>query len=157
MSLFRQHMPTMEQELKKTQKNVKKANKKKRKRKETPEIFERWENNENRWSKCSTNPYVLLSRSLVPRLVERCLANRGINLKSSNNEDYLVVKSNFSTTFTVNREEKTKSGPQVRNVCLKEYAYLKYNTHYDQFPLILIIIDQNPEIIPWGTNRFDKL
>ena len=79
-------------------------------------------------------PYILFFRSLVQRLVQRCQENCGINLKPSDNEDYLVVKSHGSTTFTVNGEEKTRSGPQYvhfNNVCLKEYAYLKHNTRYD--------------------------
>ena len=29
------------------------------------------------------------------------------------------------------------------NVCLKEYAQLKHNTRYDQFPLNLVTIDEN--------------
>ena len=39
MSLFRQHMPTMEQGLKKTQKNVKKANKKKKEKERGPQKY----------------------------------------------------------------------------------------------------------------------
>ena len=79
-------------------------------------------------------PYILFFRSLVQRLVQRCQENCGINLKPSDNEDYLLLKSRGSNTFTVNGEEKTRSGPQYvhfNNVCLKEYAYLKHNTRYD--------------------------
>ena len=145
-------MSTMEQEFKKPQKSGKKANEKQRKRKGTPEIFvERVQKDEKRTRIDHPNvqpqvPYVLFFRSLVPRLVQRCQRNCGINLKPSDNEDYLVVKSHGSTTFTVNGEEKTRSGPQYvhfKNVCLKEHAYLKHNTRYDQFPLNLITIDKN--------------
>ena len=58
----------------------------------------------------------------------------------------MVVKSHGSTTFTVNGEEKTRTGRQYvhfNNVCLKEYAYLKHNTRYDQFPLNLTTIEKN--------------
>ena len=84
--------------------------------------------------------------SLVSRLVQRCQGNCGVNLKPSDNEDYLVVKSHGSTTFIVNGEEKARSGPQYvhfYNICLKEYAYLKHNTRCDQLPLNLITIDTN--------------
>ena len=47
-------------------------------------------------------PYVLFFRSLAPRIVQRCQWNCGINLKPSDNENYLVVKSYGSTTYTVN-------------------------------------------------------
>ena len=149
VSLFRQHMPTMEQEFKKPQKSGKKANEKQRKRKETPEIFvERVQKDEKRKRIDDSNvqpqvPYVSFFRSLLPRLVQRCQGNCGINLKPLDNEDYLVVKSHGSTTFTVNGEEKTRSGPHFNNVCLKEYAYLKHNTRYDQFPLNNITNDKN--------------
>ena len=69
--------------------------------------------------------------------MQRCPGNCGINT---------VVKSHGSTTFTVNGEEKTRSSQQYvhfSSVCLKEYAYLKHNTRYDQFPLNLITIDKN--------------
>ena len=137
VSLFRQHMPTMEQEFKKPQKSGKKANEKERKRKKTPEIFiERVQKDEKRARIDDANvqpqvPHVLFSRHLVPRLVPKYQRNCGINPKPSDNEDYLVVKSHGSTTFTVNGEEKTRSGPQYvhfNNVCLKEYACLKHNT-----------------------------
>ena len=64
----------------------------------------------------------------------------------SDNEDYLVLISHGSTTFTIHGEEKMRSGPQyvhLNNVCLKEYAYLKHNTLYDQFPLNNITNDKN--------------
>ena len=67
--------------------------------------------------------------------------NSGINLKPSDNEDYPVIKSQVSATFTVNGEENMRRCPQYvhfNNVCLKEYGYLKHSTCYDQFPLNLI-------------------
>ena len=109
----------MEQEFKKPQRSVKKANEKQRK-KETPEIFiERVQKDEKRTSIDDTNfqpqvPYILFFRSLVPRIVHRCQGKCGINLKALDNEDYLVVKSHGSTTFTVNGEEKREV---VRNIC----------------------------------------
>ena len=49
VSLFQQHMPTMEQDFKKPQKSGKKAIEKQRKRKEAPEIFiERVQKDEKR-------------------------------------------------------------------------------------------------------------
>ena len=86
-----------EQEFKKPQKSGKKANEKQRKRKETPEIFvERVQKDEKRTRIDDPNvqpkvPYVLFFRSLVPRLVQRCQGNCSINLKPSDDEDYLVV------------------------------------------------------------------
>ena len=87
VSLFRQHMPTMEKEFKKPQKSGKKANEKQRKRKETQER-ERVQKDEKRTRIDDPNvqpqvPCVLFFRSLVPRLVQRCQGNCGINLKPS--------------------------------------------------------------------------
>ena len=119
VSLFRQRMPTMEKEFKKPQKSGKKANEKQRKRKETPEIFvERVQKYEKRTRIDDPNvqpqvPYLLFFRSLVPRLVQRCQGNCGNNLKPSDNEDYLIVKSHGSTTFTVNGEEKNEKWSTV--------------------------------------------
>ena len=48
---------------------------------------------------------------LVPKPVQSYQGNCGINLKASDNEDYLAVKSHSSTTITVNGEENTRSGP----------------------------------------------
>ena len=151
VSLFQQHMSAIEKEFKKPQKSGEKANEKQRKRKETPEIFvERVQKDEKRTSIDDPNvqpqvPYVLFFWSLVPRLFQRCQGNCSINLKSSDNEDYLVVKSHGST-ITVNGEEKTRSGLKYvhfNNVCLKEYAYLKHNACYDQFLLKLVAIDKD--------------
>ena len=117
-----------------------KTNEKQRKRKETPEIFvERVQKDEKRIRIDDPNvqpqvPYVLFFQSLVPRLVQRYQGCYGINLKPSDNEDYLVVKSHSSTSFTVNGEEKTRSGSQYvhfNNVYFNEYAYLKHNNRYD--------------------------
>ena len=112
VSLFWQHIQTMKQEFKNPQKSEKKANEKQRKRMETSQMVkesERWEKNNNRWSIFFFNfifqpqvPYVLFFRSLAPRIVQRCQWNCGINLKPSDNENYLVVKSYGSTTYTVN-------------------------------------------------------
>ena len=48
--------------------------------------------------------------------------------------------------MVVKSREKMRSSQQyvhLNSVCLKEYAYLKHNTRYDQFPLNLITIDKN--------------
>ena len=142
----------MKQEFKKPQKSGKKANEKQRKREKTPEIFvERVQKDEKRARIDYPNvqpqvPHVIFFRSLVPRLVQRCQGYCGINLKTSDNEDYLIVKSHGSTRFTVNGEEKTRGGPpyvHFNNVCLKQYTYLKHNTRCDNFPLNFITIDKN--------------
>ena len=120
VSLFCQHFPTMEQEFKKPHKSVKKANKKNKEKKETPEIFiERVQKDEKRTTTDDTNfqpqvSYFLFFRSLVPRIVQRCQRKCGINLKALDNEDYLVVKSHGSTTFTRNGEAKREV---VRSIC----------------------------------------
>ena len=84
--------------------------------------LERWEKNKKDPNVQPQPSYVLFFRSLVPRLVQRCQENCDINLKPSDNEDYLVVKSHDSTTFTVNGEKTTRSGPQyvhLNKVCLR--------------------------------------
>ena len=110
VSLFWQHIQTMKQEFKNPQKSERKANEKQRKRMETPQMVkesERWEKSNNRWSIFffffqPQVPYVLFFPSLAPRIVQRWQWNCGINLKLSDNENYLVVKSYGSTTYTVN-------------------------------------------------------
>ena len=121
-SIFR-YFDSTSQQWNKSLKSLREALKKQMKNKEkkdTPEIFiERVQKDEKRTSIDDTNfqpqvPYILFFRSLVPRIVHRCQGKCGINLKVLDNEDYLVVKSHGSTTFTVNGEEKREV---VRNIC----------------------------------------
>ena len=74
------------------------------------------------------NPFELFFRSLVPRLVEKCQGNCGQILSQSKVEGYLLIKSNGSTIFLVNGEERTKIGPQYVHFnlkCLEEYLHRK--------------------------------
>ena len=70
VSLFRQHIPTTEQEFKKPQKSGKKLNEKQRKGKETPQIFvERVQKDKKRTRIDDPQvPYFLFVQSLVLRL-----------------------------------------------------------------------------------------
>ena len=117
ISLFWQNMPTMEQKFKKPQKDGKRT------RMDDPNV-----------------PYILFFWSLVPWLVQRCQGNSGINLKPSDNDDYPVIKSQGSTTFTVNGEENMRSCPQYvhfnnmfKGIWVPKTQYLLW-----QFPLNLI-------------------
>ena len=88
-------------------------------------------------------PFELFFRSLVPRLVEKCQGNCGRKLSQSNEEDYLLIKSNGPTTFLVNGEERTKVGPQYvhfNQKCLKEYLHRKHNVQVEEFLYDCIII-----------------
>ena len=49
--------------------------------------------------------FELFFRSSVPRLVEKCQGTCGRKLSQSNEEDYILIKSNRPTTFLVNGEE----------------------------------------------------
>ena len=113
-SMFRYFVSTSQQ-WNKSLKSLRKAWKSKQKnkeKKETPEIFiERVKKDEKRITINDTNfqpqvSYFLFFWSLVPQIVQRCQRKCGINLKAPDNEDYLVVKSHGSTTFTRNGEEK---------------------------------------------------
>ena len=89
-------------------------------------------------------PFELFFRSLVPRLVEKCQGNCGQKLSQSNEEDYLLIKSN-GPTFLVNGEERTKVGLQYvhfNQKCLKEYLRRKRNVQVEEFPYERIIIDR---------------
>ena len=98
---------------------------------------------------------------LVPKLVQSYQGDCGINLKASDNENYLALKSHRSTTFTINGEENTRSDiwyVHFNNICLKEYAYLKHNTRYNQSPLNLITIHKNTLLrLSHEDEQFDKL
>ena len=90
-------------------------------------------------------PYELFFRSLVPRQVERCQSNCGNKLKSSDNGDYLLVKSHGPSSYSVKGESRTKYVPQYihfKNDFFKEYAHLKHDVKYEKFPLSIITIDK---------------
>ena len=80
-------------------------------------------------------PLELFFRSLVPRLVEKCRGNCGRKVSQSNEEDYLLIKSNGPTMFLANGEEQTKVGPQYvhfNQKCLKEYLHRKHNVQVEE-------------------------
>ena len=94
--------------LKSLRKVGKKANKKQKKRMETPEIFVGRVQEDEKTTRID-NPKAQLQ---VPKvLFFRLIYFSGINLKPSDNEDYLIVKSHGSTTFTVDGEERTRTCP----------------------------------------------
>ena len=43
----------------------------------------------------------------MPRLVDRCQENCGVKLKTSDDEDYLLIKSHGQSTYTVKGEGRT--------------------------------------------------
>ena len=94
--------------LKSLRKVGKKANKKQKKRMETPEICVGRVQEDEKTTRID-NPNAQLQ---VPKvLFFRLIYFSGINLKPSDNEDYLIVKSHGSTTFPVDGEERTRTCP----------------------------------------------
>ena len=153
--VFRNYNPSLEDQFTKPAKSGRKPSHQTRKRKPEPDVLiNRLENKGKRSEKKvqiedpnakRTIPYELFLRSLVPRQVERCQGNCGNKLKSSDNSDYLLVKSHGPSSYSVKGESKTKYGPQYihfKNDCLKEYAHLKHDVKYEKFPLSIITIDK---------------
>ena len=90
-------------------------------------------------------PFELFFRSFVPRLVEKGQGNCGRKLSQSNEENYLLIKSNGPTAFLVNGEDRTKVGPpyvHFNQICLKEYLHRIHNVQAEEFPYESIIIDR---------------
>ena len=152
---FRNYNSCLEDQFTKPAKSGRKRSHQTRKRKPEPDVFiNRLENKEKRSEKKvqiedpnakRTVTYELFLRSLVPRQVERCQSNCGNKLKSSDNGDYLLVKSHGPSSYSVKGESRAKYGPQYihfKNDCLKEYAHLKHDVKYEKFPLSIITIDK---------------
>ena len=92
-----------------------------------------------------TVSYELFFRSLVSRLVEQCQGNCGVKLKTSDDGDYLLIKSHAPSTYTVKRETRTKNVPQYvhfNSKCLLEYAHAKHDIKYNKFPFPNIKVDR---------------
>ena len=143
---FRNYNPSLEDQFTKPAKSGRKPSHQTRKRKPEPDVLiKRLENKEKRSGKKvhiedpnakRTVLYELFLRSLVPRQVERCQGNCGNKLKSSDNSDYLLVKSHGPSSYSVKGESRTKYGPQCihfKNDCLKEYAHLKHDKNMKNF------------------------
>ena len=92
-----------------------------------------------------TVSYELFLRSLVPSLVEQCQRNCGVKLKTSDDGDYLLIKSHDPSTYTVKGETRTKYGPQYvhfNSECLFEYAHAKHDIKFSKFPFANIKVDR---------------
>ena len=110
----------LEDQFKNTKQSGRKPSDRTRKRKPEPEVLiDRLEDREKKPEKKvridgphakRTVLYELYFRSLVPRLVERCQGNCGVKLKTSDDGDYLLIKSHDPSTYTVKGETRTKYG-----------------------------------------------
>ena len=142
---FRNHKPSLENQFKKPKRSGRKASDQTCKRKPKPEtLIGRLEDREKKAEKKvwiddlhakRIVSYELFFRSLVPRLVERCQGNSGVKLKTTDDGDYLLIKSHGLSTYTVKEETKTKYGPQYvhfNSECLLEYAHAKHDIKYNQ-------------------------
>ena len=114
-----------------------------RKRKPEPDVLiNRLENKEKRSEKKGA---YRRSKCKKNKVLERCQGNCGNKVKSSDNGDYLLVKSHGPSSYSVKGESRTKYGPpyiHFKNDCSKEYAHLKHDVKYEKFPLSIITIDK---------------
>ena len=66
-------------------------------------------------------------------------------MKTSDDGDYLLIKSHGPSTYTVKGETRTKYRPQYihfNNECFLEYAQVKYEIKYNEFLLSNIKVDR---------------
>jgi len=147
---FRQHSPTLDEHFSKPSKSGRKPNESKRTRKPQPTVFIDRISRANDHTRID-NPnaerevkYELFFRSMVPRLVQRCQGNCGVNLFPADQKDYLLVRSYGLSTYTVKGETRSKYGPQYvhfNSECLKEYSHQKHDVAYEKFPLSLLTVN----------------
>ena len=81
----------------------------------------------------------------MPQLVKHCQGNSTVKLKTSDDGDYLLIKSHGPSTYTVKGETRTKYGPQYvhfNSECLLEYAHPKNDIKYSEFPFANIKVDR---------------
>ena len=81
----------------------------------------------------------------MPQLVKQCQGNCRVKLKTSDDGDYLLIKSHGPLTYTVKGETRTKYGPQYvhfNSECLLEYTHPKNDIKYSEFPFANIKVDR---------------
>ena len=109
-----------------------------------------------------TVSYLLFLRSLVPRLVEQCQRRCGVKLKTSDDGDYLLVKS-YDPLSCCKGETRTKHQPQYvhfNRECLLEHAHAKHDIKYNGFPFAnikvnrydLLTEEEKPTLISYELN-----
>ena len=77
--------------------------------------------------------------------MERCQGNCGVKLKTSDDGDYLLIKSHGPSTYTVKGETRTKYGPQYvhfNSKYLLECVHAKRDIKFNEFPLANIKVDR---------------
>ena len=81
---------------------------------------------------------------MVPRLVQHCQGNYGVNLCTVDEGDYLLVKSYGTPTFSLKGETRSKYGPLYIHFksAWKEYAHQKHDVFYKEVPLSLVTINE---------------
>ena len=148
---FRMSQPTLDDEYvkpKKSSKRLSDCGKRIRKHQQTEVIVDRQAKRIRvKDPNCEQkNPFELFFRSLVPRLVEKCQGNCGQILSQSKVEGYLLIKSNGSTIFLVNGEERTKIGPQYVHFnlkCLEEYLHRKFIYKQKNFRMSALLLTES--------------
>ena len=107
MLAFRSYKPLLEDQFKKPKQSGRKPSDRTCKRKPEPETDWKIEKRGQKKVRIDdpqakrTVSYELFFRSLLPRLGERCQGNCGVKLKTSDDGDYLLIKSHGPSTYTV--------------------------------------------------------
>ena len=73
--------------------------------------------------------------------MQRCQGNSGVKLKTSDDGDYLLIKSHGPSAHTVKGEIRTKYGPQYvhfNSECFLEYAHAKHDIKFNKLPFVNI-------------------